>query len=357
MIKNNPLKSEFQQPLFPDEEQISLGDLILTLAKHIKMIVVIPSLLCILVIVDVTFFRGHTYTSTSKIMSSSEVNRVSQAAGLAAQFGINLPSGQDGPKWVYPEIIKSRTLARSLLKRKFDTIEFGPQKTLLHILTNKNNSSEVSTYALEASAVNKLNKMISLSEDSKTSIITLSISASEPKLSKDINDVLIEELDTHQRSYNKSKTSDAKRFVTERINDTEKELIAVEEALKIFKDRNRRIGNSPALQLEQQRLEREVTVLTGVFTTLKQQLETIKIEEVKKSDYVVVLDPPEIPLERSAPKKKQEVIFAGVVGISIGLILGYIKEYSDTRDKEEKKKFIKSKDLIINNILDIFSKR
>ena len=71
----------------------------------------------------------------------------------------------------------------------------------------------------------------------------------------------------------------------------------------------------------------------------------------------MVLDPPEIPLERSAPKKKQEVIFAGVVGISIGLILGYIKEYSDTRDKEEKKKFIKSKDLIINNILDIFSKR
>ena len=57
MIKNNPLKSEFQQPLFPDEEQISLGDLILTLAKHIKMIVVIPSLLCILVIVDVTFLE------------------------------------------------------------------------------------------------------------------------------------------------------------------------------------------------------------------------------------------------------------------------------------------------------------
>ena len=44
-------------------------------------------------------------------------------------------------------------------------------------------------------------------------------------------------------------------------------------------DRNRRIENSPSLQLEQQRLGREVTVLTGVFTTLKQQLETTKIEE------------------------------------------------------------------------------
>ena len=59
-------------------------------------------------------------------------------------------------------------------------------------------------------------------------------------------------------------------------------------------DRNRRIENSPALQLEQQRLNREVIVLTGVFTTLKQQLETTKIEEVKESDYVIILDPPEI---------------------------------------------------------------
>ena len=54
--------------------------------------------------------------------------------------------------------------------------------------------------------------------------------------------------------------------------DTEKELMAAEEDLKVFMDRNRRIENSPALQLKQQRLSREVTVLTGVFTTLKQQL-------------------------------------------------------------------------------------
>ena len=52
------------------------------------------------------------------------------------------------------------------------------------------------------------------------------------------------------------------------------ELRNAEEELKNFKDRNRRIENSPTLQLEEQRLLREVTVLTGVFTTLKQNLES-----------------------------------------------------------------------------------
>ena len=37
-----------------------------------------------------------------------------------------------------PEIMKSRTIARAMLKRKFDTDEFGPQKSLLQILTYGN---------------------------------------------------------------------------------------------------------------------------------------------------------------------------------------------------------------------------
>ena len=84
--------------------------------------------------------------------------------------------------------------------------------------------------------------------------------------------------------------NDTKQFIEERIIDVEKELIAAEEDLKVFMDRNRRIENSPALQLEQQRLGREVTVLTGVFTTLKQQLETTKIEEVKEIVFAIFSD-------------------------------------------------------------------
>ena len=118
-------------------------------------------------------------------------------------------------------------------------------------------------------------------------------------------------------------------------------------------DRNRRIENSPALQLKQQRLTREVTVLTGVFTTLKQQLETTKIEEVKESDYVITLDPPEIPLERSKPKKKMMVILAGMFGIGLGIVLSFINEYLRSREKEEMEKIIEIKSIVLKNIMDL----
>ncbi len=339
--------SEFQQPYYFEEDTISLMDIMLTLARQLKVIIITPTILCILMIINVLFFEKPVYTSTAKIMSSSSGGGMSQAAGLAAQFGIAMPTGQSEPKWVYPEIIKSRTLARSMLKRKFDTNEFGPQKKLLQILTYGKNAPQLGLDVLEIRAIDKFLAMIDISEDIKTSILTLSINASEPQFAAEINGVLIEELDAHQRKYNKAKTSDTKRFIEERILNTEKELMAAEENLKVFMDRNRRIENSPALQLEQQRLGREVTVLTGVFTTLKQQLETTKIEEVKESDYVIILDPPEVPLQRSEPKRALMVIMTGFFGLGLGAIIGLIKEYAKNSKQEEKEKVKEAKSLLL----------
>ena len=122
-------------------------------------------------------------------------------------------------------------------------------------------------------------------------------------------------------------------------------------------DRNRRIENSPALQLEQQRLGREVTVLTGVYTTLKQQLETTKIEEVKESNYVIIIDPPEAPLVRSKPNKKMMVILAGILGIGLSLVIILIKEFIVNIKKEERNKISEAKALVLKSVFELIPKR
>ena len=344
-------KPEFQQPYYFEEDTISLADIMLALARQVKVIIITPTIFCVLAIIYVLFFAKPVYTSTSKIMSSSSTDGgSSQAAGLAAQFGINIPTGRSEPKWVYPEVIKSRTLARLMLKRKFDTYKFGPQKNLLQILTYGNDNPQVGLDTLKIMAVNNLLGMIDISEDLKTGILTLSIRALEPIFAAEVNQALIEELDRHQKKYNKTKTSDTKKFIQGRIFDTEKELMAAEENLKVFMARNRRIENSPALQLEEQRLSREVSVLTGVFTTLKQQLETTKIEELKESDYVITLDKPEIPILRSSPRKKELVILAGVIGIGIGIFIAFARTFISKIEKDDKEKIAQVKEVAIKNI-------
>ena len=356
-MTNHQTENPNQESLdyYLEEDSILFTDILLTLARHIKIILIIPAILCIFTIINMQFFAKSVYTSTSKIMSSSGGGNVSQGAGLAAQFGINVPMGQSGFKWSYIEIIKSRTLSRAILKRKFDSENFGPQKTLLQILTYGNNKPPIGLDRLEILAVDNLLNMIKVSEDKSTGILTVNVNASDPKLVAEINKVIIEELDVYLLEYNRTKTGETRQFIEERIVDTEKELMAVEESLKNFMDRNRRIENSPALKLEEKKLFREVTVLTGVFTTLKQQLETVKIEGVKESEYVVILDPPEVPLMcSSAPKKKIIVIFVGLFGIFLGIGIAFIREYVKNRGEEEKEKIVQAQSLLIKNFTQMY---
>ena len=340
-----------------DGKDISVADIMLTIARHLKIIIITPIILCSFTIIFVSFFAKPTFISTAKIMSSSTSSAASQAMGLASQFGINIPTAQPEQRWVYAEIIKSRTIARQVLKQKFDTDEFGSQKTLLQILTHGNEPLKKPLDVLMSIAVNKLLNMVQVSENFKTGILTISIYASEPNFAANLNQAFIEELDAHQRNYNKRITSKTKRFILERINDTKKELITAEENLKVFMDRNRRIENSPALQLERQRFSREATVLTGVFTTLKQQLETTKIEEVKDSDYVVVIDTPLVPLQRSKPNKKLMVVSAGFLGVILGIIFAFLKEYWLNSKSQEKKKITEIKLLFLKNLSELILKK
>ena len=88
-----------------------------------------------------------------------------------------------------------------------------------------------------------------------------------------------------------------------RIKSVNIDLKNSEQALKAFKEQNR-LTSSPSLQLEQDRLSREVQVQKDIYITLKQQLELAKIEEVQETSIVQILDYPTQPLSPALEKLK-----------------------------------------------------
>tara|TARA_B100002051_G_C16741637_1_gene644689 strand:+ start:3538 stop:4608 length:1071 start_codon:yes stop_codon:yes gene_type:complete len=331
----------------------SVFDIILNLAQQIKIIIITPVITCLLMIVYLMFFAEPIFTSTSKIVSSSNSAGSSKAMGLAAQFGVNLPTGKSEPNWVYPAILKSRTLAEKVIKRKFNTNEYGQEKSLSQILLFDDDKESFDQNTLNSLAINKFLEMTNISEDKKTMILTIGVNASEASLAAEINAALIQELDQHQHEYNIERANKTKLFIEDRIVDVGGELKVAEDVLREFTTRNRRIDNSPLLQLEQQRLSREVMVLTDVFTTLKQQLETTKIEAVKESDYVVVIDHPYVPIQRSKPKKKLMVIASGLIGIFLGLFIAIIRDIGNYLESKEKSKIDSAKNALKNNLVEL----
>ena len=347
--QNNPNVFKYEQ------DDISLTDIFLILARQLNIIILVPTVTCIITILYVLFISQPTYVSSAKVISSNASGGSnSSLSGLAAQFGINVASSQTGGQWIYPELIKSRIIAKKMLKRKFDSKKYGKQKSLLQLLTYKNSKPKGDTETLRLEGIKFFLNMVGISKNNESSIITISIESFEPLIARDIVTALLEEIEKHQKLYQNRKISETREFIEGRIVDVQKELNKAEEELKIFRSSNRRIENSPALKLEQERFSRDVIVLTGVFTTLKQQLENAKIEEVRDSENIIIIDPPDIPLQRSKPKRKQSVVLSGIFGLFIGCIIGVTKDYIEY-NKENSDKLHKIKSLIINQIKNILT--
>ena len=255
-----------------------------------------------------------TYVATAKIIPSAGGSSTSNLGGLAAQFGVSVPGGEEASitsSWVYPELILSRTLARAMLKRNFDTEEFGPDQSLLKIITYSEDEPTLGHDTLEKNAVKALLGMINVFKDPQSSILSLEVSASEPQLAADIATALIEELDRHQQKIMSTRASEKLQFIAGRIEEVQIDLEKAEQELKEFRDRNRQNQNSPSFLLEQERLSQEVEVVMGVYFTLIQEYEVARIQEVKEIEVVQVLDPPVSPLEMSIPKDKLGEPYSG----------------------------------------------
>ena len=99
------------------------------------------------------------------------------------------------------------------------------------------------------------------------------------------------------------------------------QLAEFEEVLKVFRERNRSIMESPQLQLEMERLLREVEIQTQVYITLQRQYELARIDEVKETPSVVILDKGRPAVKKDQPKRKKIVILAMFIG---GFLAGTI---------------------------------
>ena len=76
---------------------------------------------------------------------------------------------------------------------------------------------------------------------------------------------------------------------------------------------------------------------------------------MKDSEYVIVLDPPEVPLIRSHPQRRKIVTMAGFLGLLISIALGLLNDYIGNKINAEKEKFNELKSLFIKNAIGLIS--
>lgn len=283
-----------------------------------------------------TLAKPRAWTSSSAFIAQSKRSQ-RNLSGLAGQFGLALPlSGSEESPSFYADLLMGRTILGEIVMGRYA----GPDSSRTMAFRTM---AFADVFAIENPdsalrrdlAIRKLEGMVSISIVQRTGVIRVGVTTRYPLASTQINRRLLELLNTFNLETRQSQALAERRFTEQRTTEALAELRRAEDRLQAFLAGNRDITGSPRLQFEQDRLAREVAMRQSIYTALAQALEQARIDEVRDTPALTVLEQPERPVRPDSRAVVAKFALAAITGALIGLLLAAVDAYLEASRKAD----------------------
>ena len=333
----------------------------------------------------IAFFSPVLYTSSCTVIpQNSSRSGGGGLGGVAAIMGVNLGTammteGTLSPV-VYPEIIKSVPFTREIMKteviveksngrpitlydyysdkqyRDFNVLSavkrytIGLPGVIIGAMRgNKEPEIEESTtvadsttvYTLspeEKSVFDAIQGAIQINLNSKNGYVSLSYTFPEARVAAQVTDKLYRTLEKYVTQFKSEKLNDNLLFVDQSYETARADFLDAQNRLSAFQDANRSLTTASARSMET-RLRNEYEIAFTVYRELVTQREQAKIAVKENQTILTLVNPPVVPLEKSAPRRS--IIIVGFLFFGLVVAVGWVfiapfikdllKEVSDKR--------------------------
>ncbi len=309
------------------EEGINLLDFLNIIKKNFKSILMFTSIVTFLAVVY-SLVATKYYSTYVSIYPMKDSNNVSSSLGnlegLATSFGLNIGNSNQTSFYI-PDIVDSRKIKKEIVSLNWktdkfttpvdlitlwefnDTTGFSFMKFLNKIISPIDLQNPDLVYI--ESAIEELDERITVEEDD-SGLITISVLMEEPQLASDIANFISQYIKMYISEEMTLQSTRYREFIEDRLEHSKSELSASEEDLTKFRKHHPSALDTPDLQMERARLIRDVKSIQEVYLTLLTQYEIAKIEELKETPVINILDRAEPPIENKIPNKLR-IIFIG----------------------------------------------
>lgn len=270
--------------------------------------------------------RPRTFSATGSFISQG-TRGTSQLAGLAAQLGVAVPATEasTSPAF-YLDLLSSRGILRAVAESRyeFETDTGSVTGTLSTIF-----GVEGDTPARRREAtVLVLREAVSADLSQKSGVISLTVRTRYAALSYLVATRLLAELNHFNLERRQSQAAAERKFAEGRLQEVRGELRAAEDRMQSFLQRNRQYSSSPDLVFEAERLQRDIVLRQQLFAALSQSLEQAKMEEVRDTPVITVV---EQPFQAVLPDRRgllRKGAFALILGAIFGALIGLVREFA-----------------------------
>ena len=293
--------------------------LLALLVRRSRLLIALP-LLAGLAALGVSLLLPERYAVEARFIPESQGANVSRLAGLASQLGVNVGGAESGESTeFYAELLSSRELLRAAVLTEFAFVPEGARDsvrgTLVELLGAEGETPDDRVYA----AVRELDDLVATRVDPSTRIVRLTTSAPWPELAVLTSQRLLELVNEFNLERRQSRAAQERIFVEARVQEVGSELRAAESELERWLSENRRYEESPQMRFEFGRLQRRVSLLQDTYTSLAQNHEQARLDEVRNTPVITVMDPPRLPAEQTAPNHALNVFLGLLFGAALAL--------------------------------------
>ncbi|MBU61173.1 MAG: hypothetical protein CMI26_01570 [Opitutae bacterium] len=275
-----------------DDDEVELLELIRSLLQSWKLIVFITIISTGLAVTYALYsqeiFKAEVLLAPAQEEKSGVPSSIGQLGGLAAMAGISIPSGSN-----------TEQVIATLESRKF-LFRFIKDNSLLSVLYDNLWDADKKVWIVdskedepnEQASVEFFKEILSVNEDKKSGLVTLSVSWKEPEIAAQWANDLVKQLNEQLRE---QAIEDSQK----RVGYLEKEL-----AKTTLKDM------------------REV-----LYKLLESEKQKAMLANVNEDFALEVIDPAVAPETRDKPKRKLIVVLGGVCGAFLGVFSVYFLQF------------------------------
>ncbi|MCS3643312.1 Wzz/FepE/Etk N-terminal domain-containing protein [Salinibacter ruber] len=372
----------------PREDEVSLLDILLVLARH-KMLIVRTVLVFTLLGVTYALLAEEEFTSEARVVREAQQEGGGLPSGISggalSGLGISLGGASSGlTPAAYPDVLQSREVRLAVVR---DTFRFPdaerPMTFVDYVNRPPGTLSQVMKYTLwlpwtlkgmlgraisetpapagtteageplipsegEDAALKAVGSMISASVDEETGLMTISVTAGGPQIAAEITESFLDHFSTRVREIRTEKVRKRLEFVEERFEEAEQELETTEDRLAQFLERNQN-PTTATLQFRRDRLQRQVSFKEQLYSELQSQLTQTRLDLQRRQPVVTVVEKPVPPKSRSAPNRTLMVILTFILGGILGIGIAFVNAFfrSVQEDNEEKDKIDEIRENVI----------
>jgi len=274
-----------------------------------------------LVTAGLVLLLPNQYRSEARILSDTG----HAGGGTSPRAGVWAPSAapetpgtrEEGPTVIYADILRSRRLAEQLLLRTYDYRvrgwRFGRVRRVHGTLLDY-----LGVPSLDR-GMGALTGMMAVQRDLKSGLLTVRVDSRAPELSQAVTrqattglgDILVELSRT--AALNKA------RFTLARLEEVKGRYQELGRAFQRFQDANRNWEKSPApnLRFQGTQLREELDLWRQVVTNLTLNHEQALLEAQNDTQTLLLLDPGNLPVEKSKPARAL-MVFAAMCAAGVG---------------------------------------